>query len=256
MPIAANVYYAHHPRERGDKPAVVLIHGAGGTHLYWPAEVRRLPGYDVFALDLPGHGKSEGVGQQSIEGYVEAVLNWMEAVGLHKAMFVGHSMGGAIALLLGLEHSERVLGLGLVSTGGRLKVAPIILESTASSVTFQSVLPAIAEWAFSEQADPQLLAQFGKDLAETRSSVLHGDFMACDAFDVLERLEAIQAPTLVLCGQNDRMTPVRHSEFLADHIPSSKLEIIPASGHMVMLEQPATVAEALLSFFNELAHSV
>ena len=131
MPINANIYYFEHQGEGTRKPPVVLIHGAGGTHLHWPAPIRRLPEYPVYALDLPGHGKSEGRGQQSITAYAQCVLDWMDSLQMHKAVFIGHSMGGAVALTLGLQHPERVLGLGLVGTGARLKVAPAILEYAA-----------------------------------------------------------------------------------------------------------------------------
>jgi pimeloyl-ACP methyl ester carboxylesterase len=83
MPIAGGLYYFAFP---GDNPPVVLIHGAGGTHLHWPAEIRRLPGRYVLAVDLPGHGKSIGCGLQTISAYTEAVLHWLEAVGLSRAV--------------------------------------------------------------------------------------------------------------------------------------------------------------------------
>ena len=129
MPVSADLYYHFYEgSNEGQRPSVILIHGAGGNHLYWPSEIRRLPGYRVFALDLPGHGKSGGRGQQSISTYAEVVLEWLESVGIHSAVFVGHSMGGAIAMTLALDHPEHVLGLGLVSAGARLRVAPAFLE--------------------------------------------------------------------------------------------------------------------------------
>src|SRR5512135_2219935 len=99
MPTADELYYhIYEGGIEGEKSPVILIHGAGGTHLYWPSEMRRLPRYRVYALDLPGHGKSGGRGQQSIPAYAQAVLAWLEQIGIHRAVFVGHSMGAAIAL--------------------------------------------------------------------------------------------------------------------------------------------------------------
>jgi len=117
MPFAAGIHYF--VREEGDvfRPPVILIHGAGGNHLYWPPELRRLAGFRVLALDLPGHGKSSGVGLQSIRDYASSLMTYMDAVGLSRAVIVGHSMGGAIALTLCLDHAERVAGLGLIATG-------------------------------------------------------------------------------------------------------------------------------------------
>ena len=84
-----------------------------------------------------------------------------------------------------------------------------------------------------------------RSLAATNASVLHGDFLACDGFDVMDRLGAIDRPALVIVGEDDHMTPVKYARFLADHLPRAQLNVIPAAGHMVMLEQPAAVEDAL-----------
>ena len=105
---------AHHQVEL---PPSYLIHGAGGHHLYWPPQIRRLTGYRVYALDLPGHGRSGGSGQQTIDSYTTAVKDWLIEVNLHSAVFVGHSMGSAIALSLALNYPDHVLGLVLIGGG-------------------------------------------------------------------------------------------------------------------------------------------
>lgn len=251
MPLLADIYY--HVYQQGEQLPVVLIHGAGGNHLYWPAEVRRLAGYQVIALDLPGHGKSSGRGQQSIQAYVEQIVQWMRALFLPRAVIVGHSMGGAIALELGLAYPEHVLGLGLISTSARLRVSPQILEETAHTTTFRNAIERIVEWSFSPSSSERLKTLAAQRMAETRHTVLHGDFLACDDFNITERLAEIQIPALVLCGEHDKMTPVRHVQFLADHLPQAQLDIIPDAGHMVMLEQPLEVAARLRSFISQLS---
>jgi pimeloyl-ACP methyl ester carboxylesterase len=254
MPVAADLYYhAHHEAETNKLP-VVLIHGAGGTHLYWPSEVRRLGGYRVLAPDLPGHGKSGGRGQQSIAAYAQAVLAWLEAAGLHQAVFVGHSMGSAIALTLAVEAAEHVLGIGLVGSGARLRVAPELLEAASSPTTYHQAVEMTVLWSFSRAAPVELLTLAAKRMAETRQSVLYGDFLACDAFDLSERVGNVAAPTLVLCGADDKMTPLRYSQFLAATIPNARLEVVPNAGHMVMLENPPAVANALADFLSTIPY--
>src|SRR5512144_1734171 len=103
MPVAASLYYFSHNEDERSRPPIILIHGAGGTHLSWPPEVRRLPDQRVYAVDLPGHGKSEGIGRQSISAYARNLVAFMDAAKLSKAVIVGHSMGGAVALTLGLD---------------------------------------------------------------------------------------------------------------------------------------------------------
>lgn len=225
-----------------------MIHGAGGTCLYWPPEIRRLPGYRIFAPDLPGHGKSGGRGRQSIHDYTEVLLAWMEATGMHSAVFVGHSMGAAIAITLALDHPEHVLGLGLLGAGARLRVAPQILEGVASQTTYLSATAAIIQRSFSAKAPDRLMELAAQRMAETRPSVLHGDFLACDGFDEMARIGAIDRPTLIVCGAEDRMTPLRYSQLLVDSIQNSSLEIVQDAGHMVMLERPRRVAALLNDF--------
>jgi pimeloyl-ACP methyl ester carboxylesterase len=251
MPNAADIYYhLHLGGSEGLTPPVVLIHGAGGTHLYWPSEVRRLPGYRIYAPDLPGHGKSGGRGMQSIGAYSQALIDWMDAVDLHSALFVGHSMGGAIALALALDHPQRTLGLGLVGAGARLRVAPDILDQASNQTTFLSAVTAVITRSFSPHTPVRLTELAARRMAETRPSVLYGDFLACNEFDVRERLCEIHQPALVLCGADDQMTPVRHAQFLANGIPNAALKVIPAAGHMVMLEQPQAVAGSLGEFIG------
>lgn len=255
MPVASGIYYYAFQPNRVDSPPVVLIHGAGGTHLYWPAQVRRLTGYYVYALDMPGHGKSNEMGgQQTIAGYARRILDWMDALGLHRAVFIGHSMGGAVALALAIQHAERVLGLGLVDTGARLVVNPQLLEYASRPATCHKAVEAIVAWSFSRQASPRLVELAGQRMNETRASVLHGDLLACDAFDVTERVGEIRLPTLVVCGAEDRMTPLRQSQFLAGAIPSARLEVIPQAGHMAMLEQPQAVANVLRPFIGSIPY--
>jgi pimeloyl-ACP methyl ester carboxylesterase len=254
MPVVSELYYHLYQGSGFETLPVVLLHGAGGSHLSWPPEVRRLAGVRVYALDLPGHGKSPGRGQQSIAGYARAVLEWLASVGLNRAAFIGHSMGGAISLEIALQNPESVLALGLVATGARLPLPPDILTDAASSTTYRKVSEAIRRLAFSPAVDAQLVDLVIHRMAEIRQSVMYGDLLACQEFDVTGLIERIHRPTLVLCGSEDRMAPLRYSQFLADTIPSGRLAVIPEAGHMVMLERPQAVALALEGFLSGIAY--
>ncbi len=254
MPTAADMYYFTYQGGDQQKPPVVLIHGAGGTHLYWPSEIRRLEPYRIFAPDLPGHGKSGGPGLQSVRAYTTSLMKWLDALNLSRAVFVGHSLGGAIALTIALEFPENVLGLGLLGAGVRMRVHPDILENLVNETTYRLAVEAIIALAFSPQAPARLVELATKRMSETRSSVLHGDFLACNTFDVMERVTEIIQTTLVVCGSDDHLTPPRYSQFLADQIPNAQLHIVPNAGHMVMLEQPKVVAEGLMAFLKEIPY--
>lgn len=239
------LYYALH-RAEGARTAVVLIHGAGGSHVHWPAALRRLPGATVYALDLPGHGHSEGEGRQSIGGYRDVVRAFLEAAGLERAILVGHSMGGAIALEVALRYPKRLAGLVLVGSGARLRVAPALLQGLRED--YPRAVENLVQWLFAGSAPEQTRRAARRQLLEANPGVVLGDFLACDAFDVMAELPRVETPTLVVCGTEDRMTPLKYSEYLAAHIPGARLEAIPGGGHMVMLEQPEPVARAVAAF--------
>jgi len=231
-------------------PPVVLIHGAGGNRLVWPAALRRLPGATVYALDLPGHGRSGGAGRERIGDYAADLVGFLDGVGEERAVLIGHSMGGAIAQTVALTAPERVSGLVLLSTGARLKVSPSILEGLQRD--FRAVVRLTAEWAWGPGADPALVAEGQRAMEETGPQVLLGDFLACDRFDVRERVGEIRAPTLVATGSEDRMTPPRFGRWLADNIPGARFLLVEGAGHFLMLERPREVAAAVEAFLRGL----
>jgi pimeloyl-ACP methyl ester carboxylesterase len=236
--------------QAGDELPLLFIHGAGGNRYFWPPQLRRLAGYPVYALDLPGHGQSPGPAEGSIKGYLDRIRDGMSAVGLKPALWVGHSMGGAIALTAALTNPADVAGLVLIGTGARLRVSPQLLAMIADEIQWERALDLITEWSFSNRADRRLVELARQRMADVNRKVLGADFSACDAFDVMVDLDKIQVPTLVICGREDRMTPMKYSRFLAEAIGGAELRLVDGAGHMVMLEQPAAVAAAITEFLD------
>lgn len=255
MPISAGLhYFAHQAEEQPRKrPPVILIHGAGGHHLTWPPQIRRLAGERIYALDLPGHGPSEGIGRRSIHGYADDVLAFMKVSKIRAAVLAGISMGCAIALTLALKYPKKIVGLALLGGGAKMRVASNILESAGISNTFEATVEMINENCFSANA-PQSLIQLSKqNMLKVGPPVLLGDFLACNEFDVTDQLEKIRIPTLIVCGAEDKMMPLKHSQSLHEGIANSQLHVLENAGHMVMLEQPDLVANLLKQFVDELA---
>jgi pimeloyl-ACP methyl ester carboxylesterase len=248
--IAGISYEERRAGETGGHPPLILIHGAGGTRLHWPPEIRRMEGELVYSLDLPGHGQSPGEGENTIGGYSKRICEWMDAIDLERAVLVGHSMGGAISLTTALDEKDRVAGLVLVGTGGRLRVLPMILEMTGDSQKSSEAVDLVNSYAFSPQAPPRLVELARARMAETRPHVLHGDFQACDGFDILNRLNEITIPTQVICGEDDRLTPVKYSNFMAEAIPDARKKTVEGAGHMVMLEKAGDVATIMKRFLE------
>jgi pimeloyl-ACP methyl ester carboxylesterase len=250
MPIAANLYYSLSARGAADRPTLVLIHGAGGSHLALPADLRRLSGWNVLAVDLPGHGRSSGAGLQSIKGYADHLMNFLDELGLYQIILAGHSMGGAIALQVALDQPSLVAGLGLVSSGAYLGVPPELLEAAADPVTRPQALGLFQRLAFSPETAPGLIEQCMRLMQEERSSVWYSDLQACAAFDLSARVAEITCPAWVAIGADDRLTPLAYAHFLAATLPHAQLEVIPSAGHMVILEKPAALAESLRGFLE------
>lgn len=253
MPLARDFYYAVHGSEPKLDPPLVLIHGAGGSRLSWPAGLRRMSGIRVYALDLPGHGKSGGNGRSSIPDYARALDGWLEQMGIPQAILAGHSMGGAIALWSSLEYPQRVAALVLIGTGARMRVHPDLLERSRHPATFAFAVSQVTEWSYSEKAPPELVRLASRRLAEVSPQVLYGDFLACDEFDVRDRLQQVTQPCLVISGEADRMVPVKYAAFLANGLPAARLVVIPGAGHMVLLEKPEEVSAAVKGFLGDLA---
>jgi len=243
-------YYTHNSagsREDSDPP-LILIHGAGGSHLHWSPTTRRLSGRNTYAIDLPGHGRSPGDALRTIPEYVEVLASWIKHEAIRRPVLIGHSMGGAIALSAGLTIPEAHRTPDGLVTSDHLPVNPTLLGMLGRDETFTQAVDLIMKWSFSPSSAPRLLELCRKRMLQVPRLVLFSDYRACEQFDVQGRLGEIRLPTLVICGADDKMTPARAVRRLAQSIADSRLAIIEAAGHMVMLEQPPAVDEAVLDF--------
>ncbi len=244
-----NLFYSvNHGDFEETLPPLVLVHGAGGTHLHWPPDLRHLPDAPVYALDLPGHGRSDGHARDSIEAYSDVLHDFVLSLGLPPVVVVGHSMGGAIAQDFALRYGELLKGLVLVATGARLRVANAILNGLRDD--YPATARLIGEWAYASGPSEEMLELYVRRLLEIPAEVTYDDFVACNRFDLMADVSRIDVPTMVVCGQEDRLTPPKYCSYLATNIPDAELVSVPAAGHMVMLEQPEEVTAAVERFLH------
>jgi pimeloyl-ACP methyl ester carboxylesterase len=228
---------------------VVFLHGAGGSHHTWRDQWAGLKGAARLVIpDLPGHAESMGSPRGKVEEYAAWLAEFAKEVGLSKFLLAGHSMGGGIALQAALNKIPGLQGLILAGTGAKLKVSPAIFDGIAGR--FQEFAPELVEWMMAKQTGPLLREDVTKDVLSTKPSTFASDFRACDAFDVRGRLGEIGVPTLVIVGDDDRLTPLKYSEFLATDIRGAVLKIIPGAGHIAMLEKPGEVNAVIASFLH------
>ena len=159
-------------------------------------------------------------------------------------VLVGHSMGGAVAIELALlpELCPWIVGLVLISTGGRLRVRPEIRAMAAEAVqTGQPISLCSALLSETAQGREPLIEIEQQMPPQTANA----DWEATHAFDRLEDLTKIQIPTKILVGEQDLLTPVRYAQYLAAQIPGN-LRVLPDKGHLLPFEAPEIIAEELL----------
>lgn len=245
------IHYSESRQDLGRrKTPLVLVHGAGGTLFHWPPGLRRLPDQDVYALDLPGHGRSQPPGRDDIGAYVEFLRAWADAVGLDRFVLAGHSMGGAITQMFALRYPRRLVGMILVGTGARLRVHPDILPRIRSDQ--KGVGELLVAWVHGQRANAAQRRQYLRHFLAVDADVMYGDWLACDRFDLMNQLAQISLPALIIAGSQDQMTPPKYAEFMARQLPDADLTVIPGAGHMMLLEQPMLVTSAISGFLDRL----
>ena len=174
---------------------------------------------------------------------INQLADWCASSLLEPSVVVGHSMGGAIAQTMALNHPDRVLALVLVGTGPHLPVNSELLNLLASEP--QTALEKITRWSLSRSADPSLVAASLEMASSVPASRALQEFTACQFFDVRHRLGDITCPKFVIRGAEDKMTPEVLSRSFIEAWPDTPVYTIPDAGHLMMLEQPALFNEVL-----------
>ncbi len=228
-------------------PQVLYIHGSGYTQDSFAQQVAAFAGSD--AVSLPGHPGGEALESvEEIASWFARYVDWKHA---GRAVAVGHSLGGAVALRWALDFPEQVAGLVLIGTGSRLRVSPKIFEMLDER--WPACIATLADLALSPGASAALHARVRDwhELVGLEST--WRDYTACDKFDVMHELGTLRAPTLIIVGSEDQLTPPKYSAYLHDRIVGSTLAVIEGAGHIVMAEHPAEVNAAIGKFLGSLA---
>ena len=226
---------------------LVFIHGSGDSGRVWRSQIDYFGPARAIAIDLPGHGQRADTlpPETSVLDYARAArqIIWHE-LGLNHPVIAGHSLGGAVALMMGLEYGDDLGGLILIGTGARLRVHPDLLEGarTASDAATHQLKSLAFAPGHTETMLDDMLAE---EQIRPAPDMLYRDLTACNVFDCMTRLAEISLPTLIICGVEDRLTPVKYSQYLHEHIAGSRLRLIPDAGHYVMREQPQLVNQAI-----------
>ena len=253
---SAFAYTAAHAIEAG-KPTVVFIHGAGLDHSWWGLQSRYFGyhGFNVLAVDLPGHGRSDGPPLATIGEMAEWINRLLEENNIKTASLVGHSMGALVSLQFAAQYPERVERIAMIGVAYPMKVGEAFLDAARRNDTAAYDMETI--WGHAPQVplggnpNPGMW-MYGDTLARLSRlapGVLHTDLSACNAYaSGLESAKKLRCPALFVLGARDMMTVPKAAAALIAAVPEGKSIVIKPSGHSLMAEAPDATLDALIEF--------
>lgn len=244
-------------QHRADAPSICFIHGAGFDHSVWvmPARYFARHGYNVVALDLPGHGRSAGPGLKTIADMADWVLELLDTMNVQQTVLVGHSMGTLIALYIAVNHPQRVSRMALLGTSAPMPVGAPLLAAAAdndhAAIDMANTWSHAVSGELGASAMPGTHNRVGGErwLERMPQGTYFADLNACNAFQIDPA--RVQAPTLIVAGAADRMTPPAAGRLVAESVQAGTLCILPGCGHAMLSEQPNRVLDALAGFVLE-----
>jgi len=232
------------------KSTLIFIHGAGGSSTFWQEQIKGLSGrVNTLAIDLPGHGRSNSEAKLKIADYAEVVIKFITEIDIPDPILCGLSMGGAIVQQMLLDYPDRLKAGILIGTGARMKVAAAFFETIEKD--YSGFVDWLCKICVSKKTDPPKIHPFREDLLRCRPEVTLADFRACDRFDAVVQIPAIQAPVLVVTAEEDKLTPPKLGEFLEKSIKKASRTHIMDAGHLVSMEKPEETNLAILKFIDE-----
>lgn len=241
-----------------DKESIVFVHGAALDHTVWLLQSRYFAhhGRNVLALDLPGHGRTEGPLIDSIPGMADWVYSVVDALGIANVILVGHSMGSLVTLEAAARYPERTTRLALLGSAVPMAVADPLLNAARDNR--HAGLDMINIWGHSAAAQiggsetpgMWMTGSAIRLLERAGPNVLFNDLNACNEYGQgLESAARVACPTLLLAGRNDIMTPAKVARELVDALPDGRMRLLDC-GHLLMSEKPNEVLDELIEFIG------
>ncbi len=254
------------------KPTVVFIHGVLNDHSVWILQTRYLAhhGFNVLAMDLPGHGRSAGVNRDiapclSVEAAAEFIIALLDAAGIKTAALVGHSFGSLIALEAAARAPDRITHLALLGTAFPMPVSPALLETSLNQPL--QAIDMVNTFSHSMLAPPPSTLGPGTWLygsskalmrriqaSNTAFNLFFTGFTACNDYKSgLASVSIASAAMLFIVGKSDQMTPPKAAQTLINEAKSARKQVTVVTvdaGHQMMSEAPDGVLMALKDFLT------
>jgi len=236
---------------------IIFVHGAANDHGVWAWQSRYFAhhGFNVLAVDLPGHGRSEGDALASVEAVADWILALQAAAGVERASLVGHSLGALATLECAARHPERVDKIVLAGPAVPMTVGEELMN--AARRDDHAAYEMINGWSFSaaRQLGGNAVPGFWMTgnsmrlMERTRPGVLAADLAACHAYaNGLAAAAAVHCPALIITGARDLMAPPRNAQELIASLTDVRVVELARSGHALMAEEPDAVLDAVRAF--------
>jgi 3-oxoadipate enol-lactonase len=233
----------------GDETPIIFLHGVGSDKSVWRPQLEHFgKSRRTLAFDYPGYGESDLVPNATRDGFAAAMLAAMDALGMGEAHVCGLSLGGIIAIAMHSAAPDRCASLVLADS---FAVHPQGQAIYDRSIAASHDIRALAEarvGALLVSEDPAIRSEVVETMAAIDPEAYRVGARAVWLADQHERAAAIRAPTLVICGEEDAITPPSLSEELVSLIPGSKLQIIPGASHLANLDKPDEFNAAIDGF--------
>jgi len=251
-------YSAAHELDPG-KRTLVFIHGAGLDHSWFGLQSRYFGyhGWNVLAVDLPGHGRSEGPPVATIGGMAQWIFAVLDSLKIKTASIVGHSMGSLTALECAAQQPGRVDRIALIGTAYPMKVGEAFLEAARkneqAAFDMETIWGHAAQVPLGGNPNPGMW-MYGDTLARLARlapGVLYNDLKACNDYaSGLESAARVSCPALLVLGGQDVMTPPKTARTLEEKLKNVSKAMLKRSGHSHMAEAPDATLDALIEFFS------
>lgn len=260
--VAGKTVYAYTGGRRFDPalPAVVFVHGAEHDHSVWGLQSRYFAhhGTSVLALDLPGHGRSEGPPLPGVGAIADWIAQALDAAAVRRAALVGHSMGSLVVLEAAARYPERVRRIALIGASAPMPVSEDLLDAAHSDEP--RAMAMINLWSHGPRAQiggnsvPGMWMTGANRalMRRQKPGVLYRDLAACNDYaHGLDAASRVACPALLIAGSRDLMTPPRAAQTLREALPDVRSVTLEGAGHALMAEQPDNVLDALRAFLQK-----
>ncbi|MBS0374377.1 MAG: alpha/beta fold hydrolase [Proteobacteria bacterium] len=243
----------------GEGPPLILIHGIGASRHSWDGLILRLRDeFRIVSYDLRGHGRSpRPAPPYSLDDLVEDLEALRRELGIERAHFAGHSLGGMIGPAYARRYPGRVLSLGLYSTAAfRTTDDAARVQGVVAAMRARGIAPVLEtlrdRWFTPDfaQRSPEVIERRLRQVIDTDPAVFLSVFDIYAGTEMAPWLGELRAPALVLTGEHDGGCPPRLNREIAAALPGSELVILPALRHAILLEAPEVVAPPVLDFLR------